>query len=88
MARRQKISTTVAPESYDYLCRLIRSGEARNVAEAIDRSIARLRRADNRRRLEASTAAYFNSLSEKAQAEERALESSLDSSADEIDFDA
>jgi hypothetical protein len=86
MPRRQKISTTIAADSYDYLRAQVAAGEARNLAEALDRSLARLRRADRRRELERATAAYFEDLPARAIAEEANLESSLDQSADEIDF--
>jgi hypothetical protein len=73
-SRRPKISTTVAPENRDFLESLIRRGEAANLAEAVDRSIAVARRAESRRRLETATAAYYASLSGEALEEERKLE--------------
>lgn len=86
MPRRQKISTTIAAESYAYLRSQVVSGKARNLAEALDGSLARLRRADRRRELERATAAYFESLPAQALGEEAGLEAALDQSADEIDF--
>jgi hypothetical protein len=87
MARRQKISTTVATESYAYLRRLVAMGKARNLAEALDLALARLRRAEQRARLEQATAAYFTGLTPEALREESRLEVALDQSASEIDFD-
>jgi hypothetical protein len=87
MAHRRKISTTVAVETYAYLKRLVEAGEARNLAQALDVTLARLRRADNRARLELATAAYFQKLTAKGAREESRLEAALDQSADEIDFD-
>lgn len=43
--------------------------------------------AENRTRLERDTLAYFEGLSAKAAAEESGLETALDESLDEIDFD-
>ena len=73
MAHREKLSTTVAPESYTYLRSLVRRGKARNLAQALDIALARLRKLDNRARLERDTAAYFAALSEKARTEESQL---------------
>lgn len=86
MPRRQKISTTIAADSYAYLQSQVSAGKARNLAEALDKSLARLRRAERRRELERATAAYFEDLPARAIAEEADLESSLDQSAGEIDF--
>ena len=37
-AGRAKISTTVAPETYDFFREQVSSGKARTIAEAVDRS--------------------------------------------------
>ncbi len=84
---RDKISTTIAPESLAYLRRLVAAGKARNLAEALDLAVDRLRRAEQRARLEEATAAYFARLSRDAAAEEKELETALDQSASEVDFD-
>ena len=86
MPRRKKISTTIAVDGYAYLRSQISAGKARNLAEALDTSLARLRRADRRKELEEATAAYFKDLPARAVAEEKDLESLLDQSSDEIDF--
>ena len=91
---RQKLSTTVSGESYDYLRQLVRSGRARSLAEAVDYAVARVREVENRRRLEESTAAYFARLHAKktgrsrgrAAAEEKALGAALAGVIDEVDF--
>jgi hypothetical protein len=87
MAHRRKISTTIASETYSYLQSLVKGGNARNLAQALDLAMARLRRADSRRRLEADTAAYFQGLSNRAASEEARLERALDLCGNEIDFD-
>lgn len=84
---RQKISTTISPDSAEYLEQLIRLGNARNLAEALDLAIEQLRMYVNRDRLARDTAAYFdNMLPEHAQEEER-LGSALAASLKGIDFD-
>lgn len=85
--RRQKISTTIAPENSAYLKSLIRCGKASNLAEAVDRSISAARRAEHRRRLAAETAAYYESLSGDDLAEENRLGAALSEAAAEVNFD-
>jgi hypothetical protein len=84
---RQKISTTVSPKSLAHLEGLIKVGEARNLAEAIDLSIQRLLVYENRERLARDTAAYFDNMTEEAAAEERKLEAALCHSPANINFD-
>jgi len=84
---RHKISTTISPQSAEYLQSLINGGEAANLAEAVDLAIDRLRSQENRERLAADTAAYFERMSEEEAAEERRLEAALAQSAMGIDFD-
>ena len=79
--KRQKISTTIAPEGYAFLRALVRSGKAQNLAEAIDMVLEEIRRLDNRRRLEKATAEYYDNASAEAIAEENELASSLSASA-------
>lgn len=86
-ANRRKISTTVAAETHDYLERMIKEGRAVNLADAVDISVARARRLENRLRLERDTAAYFNNLSGKALEEEQELARAFDQMADEVNFD-
>jgi Arc/MetJ-type ribon-helix-helix transcriptional regulator len=86
-ANRTKISTTVAPETYSFLEQKVRSGEAATLAEAIDQLVRRLRRLENRQRLAAATARYFDELAPHAAAEETQLGKSLSSAAGAIDFD-
>ena len=87
MAHRHKISTTIAPRSYAYLRSLIAVGKARNLAEALDLALSRLRRAESRSRLERATAAYFENLPAEAAREESDLATALDASAYGSDFD-
>jgi hypothetical protein len=84
---RAKLSTTVAPENYQYLTAMVSSGQASSVAEAVDRVVTRVRRIENRRRLEQATAAYFKSLSRQAVAEENEMASNLASAVKGMDFD-
>jgi hypothetical protein len=85
---RQKISTTVAPDTLAYLEELVAKGEAHTLAEAIDLVTQRLRAADNRERLERDTAAYFEQLSPQALQEESELAAALAASARHIDIDS
>jgi hypothetical protein len=84
---RQKISTTIAPETLAYLERLLDSGEAATLAEAIDKAIERVRVIENRERLEHDTAAYFDGMTEEEEAEENRLASALVASARNFDVD-
>jgi len=84
---RQKISTTISSSALDYFEDLIRTGEARTLAEAVDLAIARLLVYENRERLASDTAAYFANLTDEEAAEEQRLESALSQSAAGVDFD-
>ena len=84
---RQKISTTVAPETLSYLEQLIAKGEAYTLADALDVTVERLRAAESRERLEADTAAYFEQLSPEAVEEESNLGAALAGSARDLDFE-
>lgn len=84
---RQKISTTIGPETLSYLQEIVESGEAATLAEAIDIAVQRLRTAENRERLERDTAAYFDHMSPEESAEEVRLAVALSQTARGIDFD-
>jgi len=84
---RQKISTTVAPDTLAYLHRIVEAGEAANLAEAIDAAVQRLLMIENRERLERDTAAYFDGMSPEESAEEDRLAEALSQAARGIDFD-
>ena len=84
---RQKISTTISSATLSYLEDLIRRGEARTLAEAIDLAIRQLLIYENRERLANDTAAYFASKTDEEAEEERRLEAALSQSAAGIDFD-
>lgn len=86
MARRKKLSTTISPESYNFLETLIKSGRAENFAEALDLALDSLRRASCREQLERATAAYFEKLTEVDVAEENQLGDFLSVSPGELDF--
>lgn len=87
-AHRKKLSTTISSDSYSYIERQIASGQASSVAEVVDRALERVRRLENRLRLERDTSAYFNSLSPGAAREEAALGAALGRMVDEVDLDA
>jgi hypothetical protein len=84
---RQKISTTISPETLAYLDDLIRKGEARTLAEALDRAVERLLVFENRERLANDTAAYFSSMTEEEATAEQRLEAVLSQASAGIDFD-
>ncbi len=84
---RTKISTTVAPETYEFLEQKVASGEAATLAQALDDAVASLRRLENRRRLAQATAAYFEGLDPQAIAAENTLAESMASASKGIDFD-
>lgn len=84
---RMKLSTTVAAENFIFLETMVSTGRTDSIAEAVDLAIARLRRVENRARLEAATAEYFAGLTPEAQAEEQALAGQLHLSARNVDFD-
>lgn len=85
--RRQKISTTIAPENQAFLQSLIRRGKASSLAEAVDRAVTVARRADARKKLEDASTAYYASLSGEALKEERQLEAAVGYAASQVDPD-
>jgi hypothetical protein len=84
---RQKISTTVSPDTLAYLNDMIAKGEARNLAEALDLAMERLLAYENRERLARDTAAYFDGMSPEQAAEEERLGAALAAGVKGIDFD-
>ena len=84
---RTKISTTVSSETYRFLNHKVRSGEASNLAEAIDRSIHRVRQLENRERLARATAKYYEDLDAPSTKEENALARDLAAVGEDFDFD-
>lgn len=84
---RAKLSTTVAAENFTFLEALVSSGRTDSIAGAVDLAIARLRRAENRQRLERATAAYFDGLGTEAQTEEQTMARQFHTSASGVDFD-
>ena len=81
------MSTTVAPENYEYLAALVRSGKARSLAEAVDEAVERLRRGENRIRLATATTSYYESLSSEALKEEKTIGVSMRNASQDVDFD-
>ncbi len=84
---RAKLSTTVAPETYQFLEKMVNSGEAESIADSIDRCVAKVREWRNRTRLARATSDYFERLEPRAAAEENTLAHDLVSAAKGIDFD-
>jgi len=84
---RAKLSTTVAPETFQYLTELVESGRVQNLAEAIDEAVEQMRKAENRRRLARATAEYYESLSADEAAEEIFLSDAMHSATSKVDFD-
>jgi Arc/MetJ-type ribon-helix-helix transcriptional regulator len=84
---RAKLSTTVSQETYEFLEQMVHSGEASSMADAVDRSITRIRQLENRKRLAAATARYFDQLEPRAIAEEDTMARDMTAAASEIDFD-
>lgn len=84
---RQKISTTISSATLSYLEQLIRQGEAKTLAEAIDLAVQQLLVYENRERLAKDTAAYFERMSPQDAEEEAKLGAALANSVKGIDFD-
>jgi len=85
--KRKKISTTIAPEGYEFLESMIATGRARNLAEAIDLVLDEIRREENRARLERMMEAYYENASPSAMAEENEIAEAFSRSAHEINQD-
>ena len=84
---RAKLSTTVASETYEFLEQMVEKGEASTLAEALDSSISKVRRLENRKRLADATSRYFDQLEPQTLNEENALAKDMMSAANTIDFD-
>jgi len=84
---RQKISTTISPQTLSYLQRLIDKGEVLTLADAVDLAIERLLAFENRERLENDTASYFANLSSEAEEEESKMGAALAKSGSGVNVD-
>jgi hypothetical protein len=84
---RRKISTTVSNDTDAFLKSLIRRGKAANLAEAVDRAVALARRAESRNRLDAATAAFYDSLSGSALRKEKKLERAVARASSRVNYD-
>ena len=84
---REKVSTTVSAETYEFLQEMVERGEAASLAQALDAVVDRVRRLENRRRLAEATARYFEQLDPLAAKEEQGLSEELSTAAGAIDFD-
>ena len=85
---REKLSTTVSVETFQFLQEMVNQGNAANLAEAVDAVVDRIRRLENRRHLADATARYFGGLDPKVSKEENALGIDLSAAAGAIDFDS
>lgn len=86
-APRKKLSTTVSGDTHRYLQSLVKSGRAHTIAEAVDLVTARVRRLEQRARLERDTAAYFAGSPAGVQKQEVRLEQALSELVDEVSFE-
>ena len=84
---RTKLSTTVSPETYQFLEQMISKGQATTMAEALDAVIVKVKRLENRKRLASATARYFEQLDSHAADEESQRVIDLASAAGKVDFD-
>lgn len=85
--RRQKISTTIAPENQKFLKLMIKTGRAANLAEAVDHAVSIARRAEARSKLEQATVAYYAALSGEDLERERELEKTVGHAASLVNYD-
>jgi len=86
--RRQRRTFSLAPEVVDYLEQVRKTQATPSLSAAMEVIVRKHQQAENRARLEQATAAYFESLSPEAVAEERALEGGLSEAAFGLDPDA
>ena len=84
---RTKLSTTVSPETYQFLEQMISKGQATTMAEALDAVIVKVKRLENRKRLASATARYFEQLDSHTVDEERQLVTGLASAAGKVEVD-
>ena len=87
MPQRKKISTTISPEGYTFLRKLIRSGKASNLAQAVDLAVEEFRHVEDCRKLEEATARYYEEASQEAIDEENSLAAAFSATAGEIKVD-
>jgi len=84
--QRKKLSTTIGASSYAYLRKMVNTGKAESVGEAVDKAVEVARRLNNRVTLERETARYFKGLTSGVATEEADLENALSAAAQELDF--
>jgi len=84
---RQKISTTVAPETGAYLHDLIRQGYVANLSEAVDHAVRIARRAKSRARLEEATATFYRSMSVPDRKADNKLGLAMARASSKVNFD-
>jgi hypothetical protein len=87
MPQRKKLSTTIGPENYTYLRRLVTTGKARSVGAAVDKTIEIARKLESRAKLEHDTEAYFAQMTPETLAAEKALATAVSEASLEVDFD-
>jgi Arc/MetJ-type ribon-helix-helix transcriptional regulator len=85
--RRAKLSTTVSAETLEFLENMVVSGKAASLADAVDVAIHKVRQFENRQRLAAATARYFDQIEGHALSEEKTLACDLATAASKLNFD-
>jgi Arc/MetJ-type ribon-helix-helix transcriptional regulator len=84
---RAKLSTTVSAETLEFLENMVVSGRAASLAEAVDVAIHKVHQFENRQRLAAATARYFDQIEGHALSEEKTLACDLATAASKLNFD-
>lgn len=84
---REKLSTTVSAETYQFLQEMVDRGDVATLAEALDVIVEKIRRLENRRRLAEATTRYFEQLGPQAVKDEQELAEDFSSAFGVIDFD-
>ena len=84
---RAKLSTTVSHETYAFLQRMVKRGQAATLGEALDKAIQKVRRVENRKHLADATVRYFEQLGPEIMVEENALAEDMMSAARTTHFD-
>jgi hypothetical protein len=87
MLQRKKLSTTIGANNYAYLHKMVKTGRAESVGQAVDKAVELARKLDSRATLERETAEYFKSRDSAVTAEETDLEKALSAASQEMDFD-
>jgi len=85
--QRRKLSTTIGAGNYAWLHRMVKTGRAESVGEAVDKAVEIARRLNDRATLERQTAAYFEGRSRRALTEDAELEDAVSAASEEANLD-